>query len=110
MATTPKILGQLFPANTTLADIYTAPALTNTTVASLIITNTTGNARTFRISIAIGGAADNNKQYLYYDLPIDANDTFIATIGVTLSAGDKIRVKSDLGNTLAFNVVGIEQT
>ncbi len=108
MTTTPKVLGQLQPVNTTLADLYTVPAATSTTVSSIVITNTTTGVRAFRVSIAVAGAADNIKQYIYYDLPIAANDTFVFTGGVTLQAGDKIRVKADAGNTLTFSVYGIE--
>jgi hypothetical protein len=62
---------------------------------------------TFRISIAVGGGATANKDYIYYDLPIGANDTFIATIGVTLATTDKVRVYASNTN-LSFSLYGSE--
>ena len=57
--------------------------------------------------MAIAGAANNNDQYLYYDTAIPANDTFVATIGLTLGAADVIRVYATLA-TLTFQVHGVE--
>ena len=59
------------------------------------------------LSIAISGAATTNKDYIYYDLPIGANDTFIATIGVTLAATDVVRVYASNTN-LSFSLYGSE--
>lgn len=108
MATTPKVLGQIYPSNNNLTTLYTVPGATRTTVSSIVITNMTASAATFRISIAVAGLADTNKQYLYMDLPIAGNDTFIATIGATLGPADVIRVRSSSGNTLTFQAFGIE--
>ena len=108
MSTTPKVLGQSQPTSASLTDLYTVPAATSATVSSIVICNTSGSTRAFRISIAVAGAADNIKQYLYYDVSIESGDTFIATIGATLAATDKIRVKTDSGNSLSFSAFGIE--
>ena len=107
MADTPKVLGQLNPSATTLDDLYVVPAATNIVSSSIVVCNTGGTDTTFRISIAIVGAADNIKQYIYYDVPISAKDTFIATIGITLEATDKIRVYAGNAN-LTFNLFGTE--
>lgn len=109
MSTIPKIIAQLLPSSTSLTDLYTVPTGKTATLSSVTVCNNSGSQLTFRISVAIAGVADNNKQYLYYDLPIDANDTFIATIGLTLAATDKIRVKTNSANGLSFNCFGIEQ-
>lgn len=57
----------------------------------------------------MSGNADDPSQYLYYDLPLDANDTFIATIGLTLANSDVIRVQA-ASNGIAFNFFGIEMS
>ena len=44
---------------------------------------------------------------LYYDLPLAANDTFAATLGVTLGTTDKVRVYASTAN-LSFNLFGQE--
>ncbi len=48
-----------------------------------------------------------NEDYIYYDLPISGNDTFIATIGATLEAASLLRVYATLA-TLSFNTYGTE--
>lgn len=74
-------------------------------VDSLVICNQTTNTVTIRVSIAVGGAADDPKQYLYYDLPIDANNTFIAALCISLSRGDIVRVQAN-SSGVSFNLFG----
>lgn len=109
MADSFKVLSQTKPSATTLTDAYTVPAATSTTVSSIIVTNQSGTATSFRISVAVAGAADTAKQYMYYDAAIDGNDTFVATLGITLATTDVIRVYNTLA-TLSFNVFGVEIT
>lgn len=107
MADTTKVLAQTAPSATTLTDSYTVPWATMTTISSVVVCNRGGTAATFRLSAAVAGAADATKQYLYYDVPLAANDTFIATIGLTLNATDVLRVYASNGN-LSFNTFGVE--
>ena len=108
MPTTYKILGQQAPAATTATDLYTVPAATQAVVSSIIICNRSSSATaTFRISASVTGTATANKDYIYYDLILGQNDTFIATIGLTLATTDKIRVYASTAN-LSFTAVGSE--
>jgi hypothetical protein len=107
MPTVYKTLGQSNPVATTETALYTVPAATSTIASSVIVCNRSTVLSTFRISIAIGGASTTNKDYIYYDLPIGANDTFIATIGVTLAATDVVRVYASNTN-LSFSLYGSE--
>lgn len=108
MATvTQKILGQSKPSATTLTDVYTVPALTQATISTITVANQSATATSFRISVAVAGAADNTKQYLYYDCSIAGNDTFACTFGITLGAGDIVRCYATLA-TLSFNIFGAE--
>jgi len=109
MADTYKILAQTNPSAATLTDSYTVPAATSAVVSSIIVANRSATATTFRISLAAAGAANNDKQYLYYDTPIGGNDTFVATIGVTLATTDVLRVYATLA-TCSFTVTGVEVT
>lgn len=97
-----KVLWQSYPTLLTLTDVYTSPALNSTVISSLVITNQWSIDDTIRISIAVWWAADEPKQYLYYDLVISSKDTFIATIWLTLIATDIIRVYSEKWTT-SFN-------
>lgn len=108
MAETRKILGQSKPNAATLTDLYTVPASTQVVGSSIVICNQ-GAATTFRISVAIAGAADTPAQYLAYDVAIAANTTVIFTIGITLGATDKVRVYNTLANC-SFNLFGVEIT
>ena len=107
MATVYKVLGQSSPSATTETALYTVPAATSAVASSVIVCNRSAVLSTFRISIAIGGATTALKDYIYYDLPIGANDTFIATIGVTLATTDVVRVYASNTN-LSFSLYGSE--
>lgn len=109
MASNPKILGQSNPSATTLTVAYTVPALTKATISTITVCNRSVTATSFRISVAVAAASDSPEQYLFYDLAINGKDTFGATIGITLGAGDVIRVYATLA-TLSFNIFGIEET
>ncbi len=102
-----KILGQSMPSATTLTDIYTVPALTQAAISSIIIANQSETKTNFRISVAVAGAADDPKQYISYDIEIAGKDMAYITVGITLGAGDVIRVYATLA-TLSFNIFGTE--
>lgn len=108
MAQTLKLLGQSAPSATTETDLYTVPSATTTAISSLVICNRS-TATTFRVYVADNGGVTANKMYLYYDTPIAANDTFIATIGITLEATDVLRVYAGSAN-LSFNAFGAENS
>lgn len=109
MATTLKVLAQTKPSATTLTDSYTVPAATTAVVSSIVICNQSAVATSFRVSISVAGVADATKQYLYYDVTIAGNDTFAATLGITLGAGDVVRVYNTLA-TCSFNLFGQENS
>jgi hypothetical protein len=109
MAETRKILAQNLPSASGLIDAYSVGVNTQSIVSTLIACNTSSAATTFRVSAAISGSANTASQYIYYDIPIAGNDTFAATIGMTLYAGDKIRVYSAAGS-VSFNLFGVEIT
>lgn len=107
MADTAKVLAQVDPLAATLTTGYTVPGATSTVVSTVSIANRSATPTTFRISVAVAGAADTNKQYIAYDVPIGANETKTFTIGMTLAATDVVRVYATLA-TLSFNIFGIE--
>jgi len=109
MADAFKVLFQSKPNATTLTDTTAVPASRSWVVSSIVVCNQSAVATSFRISIAIAGAADTAAQYVYYDVPINGNDTFVATIGVGLATTDLIRVYNTLA-TLSFTGLGVEIT
>jgi len=104
-----KVLGQSAPAATTLTALYTVPAATSVTASSLVVCNQNVAKIKFRVSVAVAGAADAPKQYLYYDVEVLGKNSFTFTIGFTLAATDVVRVYSDTANT-SFNLFGVEVT
>lgn len=102
-----KILGQSAPSATTETDLYTVPAATETIISTLTICNRGTTAATYRISVAVNGAATADKDYLAYNVSIDANSFVALTLGLTLDATDTLRVYASTAN-LSFNLFGSE--
>lgn len=107
MSNATKVLGQSAPAATTESSLYQVPPLTQSTASSIVICNRNTVPATFRVYVAPSNAATNNQQYLYYNQILEANSTFIATIGITLATTDAVRVWSSDGFT-SFNLFGVE--
>lgn len=106
MIQTPVSPYQAKPIGNTLTDLATIAADSQFVASSLLVCNTGGTPATFRISLAVAGAADALSQYIYRDVPIAPADTFVATIGLTLAATDKVRVWSSNAN-LTFTLCGV---
>lgn len=107
MASVYKVLGQAAPNATTETTLYTVPASTSAVVSTLTVTNRGSGLSTFRVSVSVGGGATATKDYVYYDITMAGYDTFAATFGMTLGAGDVVRVYTST-NTLSFNLFGQE--
>jgi hypothetical protein len=105
MAITYKVLGQTAPLATTETNLYVAPAAA--VASSIIVCNRGTTQATFRVSISVNSNVTDSKDYIYYDLLIAGNDTFIATIGVTLAATDVVRVYASSAN-FSFSLYGSE--
>ena len=109
MATALKVLGQSAPLAATLTTLYTVPASTEVSTSSIVVCNRSSVATSFRVAIRPAGAGISDEHYIYYDVPIPGNDTFIATIGISLEATDVVSVYATLA-TLSFNYYGQEIT
>ena len=102
-----RILGQTGSAANTETTLYVVPSNRTAVVSSIVACNRGNTSTTFRISASVAGAATTVKDYLYYDLPLGANDTFVATMGVSLSGSDALRVYSSTSN-MSFGAFGVE--
>ena len=107
MGTIQKVLAQSAPAAASLTAAYTVPGATTAVVSSLMICNPSGAVDTIRVSVAIAGAADAPKQYIYSGVVLPGLNTLAATLGLTLGAGDVVRVYSQNG-VCSFNLFGCE--
>ena len=108
MATSYKILAQAAPSATSPTLLY-GPVGTgiSTVVSTLTVANRAATSATYRISFRQSGDAENNKQYLAYDVSVPANSTASYTLGITLAAADAIYVYASTAN-LTFQAFGSE--
>ena len=102
-----KVLGQAAPIAVTEVDLYIVPTSTSALCNSITVCNRGTSTAFFRVTISVGGGSTSNTDYLYYDVPLAANDTFIATIGLTMTASDVMRVYASTTD-LSFQLYGIE--
>lgn len=109
MAESYKVLAQVNPLAATLTDAYTVPAVTSAVISSLVVANRGAATIKYRISVAVAGAADNNKQYLFFDVEILKRSSVSVVLGITLQTTDVIRVQTDAATT-SFNIFGVEIT
>jgi hypothetical protein len=117
MAIDYKVLGQVCPSTiNTLTALYTVPAGTSAIVSSIVVNDSGANGGAFAIAVAVGGAADDQKQYLYGSptngIYMQGGDVFIATVGLTLAAGDVVNVRNISAHTseMTFQLFGNEIT
>jgi hypothetical protein len=110
MATAYKILGQVDTATlgaTTEGTLYTSTGV-ETIVSSLVIANQAGSSATYRIAVQPSADASSNataKHWIVYGATVAASDSVILTVGLTLAAGDRIRVYGSSA-TMSFSAYG----
>lgn len=102
-----KVLGQQNPSASSLENVYTVGASTSAIISTIVVCNRSSVETSFRIAIRPSGAMIDNKHYLYYDVAIPGNDTFAATMGITLATTDVVSVYATLA-TLSFTLFGQE--
>ena len=107
MATTYKVLGQSNPSATTATTLYTCPALTQTVISTITVTNQAGTSGTYRIAIRPNGATLATEHYIVYDATISANSVTAYTLGITIDASDVVTVYASSGD-FSFNAFGSE--
>lgn len=107
MPTIYKVLGQVNPSSATPTTLYAAPTATQAVVSSIVITNLTSTAATFRLSVRQAAATQTNAMYLAYDVTIAGSDSTCLTLGMTLAATDVITVYASTAN-VAFAAFGSE--
>jgi hypothetical protein len=102
-----KVLGQANPAATTWTPLLSLPTATQAILSTLSVCNFGSSPTTFSVAVCVANAAVSNTTLLYGTLTIPNNDTFLATMGITLGANDVVNVYAGNAN-LAFQVFGQE--
>lgn len=103
-----KILGQYASSGTTANDVYAVSSGKQGIVSTITVCNTTASALTF--SIAVRPSADSAvaaKHYITNTAPIPAYSTISYTLGITMSAGDKVNVAAS-ATGVSFSLFGTE--
>lgn len=110
MAFQEKQLGQLAPADTNAASIY-SPTSGTTIVKSIIIANVTVTAATFRIFLDDDGTTYAVGTALFYDVAIDAKSTIqLDGFYPMNNTSGNLAVRSGTADALTFTVFGAEIT
>jgi len=108
MATTYRVLGQLACTDNTEQTVYTVPSATQTIVSTIVCTNRSAVASSFKIAVRPDADSTTSaKHYVFYDVDVNPKSSFVATIGLTLQAGDKI-LSHTSGSQNGVNVFGSE--
>jgi hypothetical protein len=74
-------------------------------VSTVVVANQSATGTTFRISVAVAGAADALSQYIAYNVSINGNETIGFTLGITMGATDVMRCYAAAA-TLTFSAFG----
>ena len=109
MAIAYKVLGQVAPGATTPTTLYTCPGATQAILSTIVCCNRGGTATTYRVSVRPDGAAQANQHYIAYDVTVQANQSDMLTLGITLDATDVVTVYS-AGANMSFTAFGSELT
>jgi len=90
--------------------LYTVPDTYQTVASTISITNISATLpATYRIAVVKYGEALTHKHLLAFDQPIAVSSNESYTVGMTLSAGDRIMVQSDT-DRVQFSLFGSEIT
>lgn len=96
-----------YPAAATPHLLHTVTGGKQFQCSSVLFCNHNSVSTTFRLWHRPLGAATANEQYAYYDTLVEANETYIATIGVTLIATDEVYAQSASG-LVSISLFGVE--
>ena len=111
MAIQEKQLGQLRPANTTAASLYSPAASTTAIIKTITVANNTGSAATYRIFMDDDGTTYDQSTALFYDISLAANSTDVldSFLAMNNSSGN-LAVRVGTANAITFTAFGAEIT
>lgn len=111
MAIQEKQLGQLRPADTTAATLYSPGASTTGIVSSVVITNVGTVSADYRIFVDDDGTTYDETTALVWDVSLPANTSDVWTEKITMNdATGNLAVRTNTANVINFTAFGIEIT
>jgi len=100
-------LGQLRPANTTAASLYSPGASEIAVIKTIVICNVTASPAAFRIFIDDNGTTYDQTTALFYDTQIAANTTVhVDTFYAMNDSTGNLAVRTDTADALNFTAFG----
>lgn len=99
-------LAALRPADTEEAALYLVPASTEI-IATLTICNQDTETRTYRVAHCNATGAATGEDWLAFDTEIVANESHQIT-GISMGAGEEIRVKASVADKVSFVLSGMK--
>ena len=90
-----KVLGNAKPAASTEQDLYSPDTDKRALSSTFTACNQGATDAKIRLSVTVAGGTTGGADYILYDLPLPANDTFAMSMGMTLGPLDVVRVYSD---------------
>ena len=104
-----RLLGQLRPADTVAASLYSPPANVVVRIDTIVITNTSGANANARVFLDIDGTTYDETTALIWDLTLASGDYIIVEgpFYMNQDAGN-LGVRSSVGNALTFSAFGDE--
>lgn len=106
-----KQLGQLRPANTTAASLYSPGANVTGIAKNLIVCNLTAIEATFRVFVDDDGTTFDETTALFFDVPLLGNTTVLIDMYAAMNnpAGN-LAVQTGTASALNFTLFGAELT
>jgi hypothetical protein len=107
---TEKLLAREFPVDTEPVLAYTPPsANTTTAIKSFKVCNISGSSAHFSVLFIPAGEADiDETNAIFWNVQLDADETFSDETFMSLNSGDRIYVISDSVDGLVFWFWGYE--
>lgn len=100
-----NIIARLAPGAAVETDLYTVEPDEIAKIQGVTVANRGAALASFRFSISPLGAPTQAQDYVYYDLGLDGNDTFMALLNADVRPNDVVRVYASTAD-LTFILYG----
>ncbi len=101
-----RVLGQLRPADTNAASLYSPPGEAEPFFITVVISNTTGSTASYRVFLDDDGTTYDQTTALYYDVDLATKTAIRIPIGVMNNPDGNLAVRSETNDALTFTALG----
>ena len=111
MAQVLKQLGQLRPADTNAASLYSPGASTETIIKTIVVCNQTASAATYRLFHDDDGTTYDESTALAFDINLGANSTDFVEVNIMANdSTGNVAVRTGTNSAITFTAYGTEYT